>query len=316
MSELPELPPAPRNSRPLLPGGLESAVAGGRRRRQRALAIAGGAGSTLALLIAALVVQPGSSRPDSLQIAERPTASPGPSPAADVPEPAATVGPEPGGGSTAAPVAAGPVPTPRPAPPSSPGAPAPVRPGAQAPGPAGAPVPVDQRPAYVEDTDEDASGGAGCAVGGSCSYQSGGPPEVVRRGQQVQIVLGMCKGTNDIGDSVYSFAGGQEKDVVVVDDDDISQEVFRFSSTVRYVEGPHERRLRRGSCIQWTGRWDLVRTDGEPVAAGSYTISMRVRADSETYENGPPVDEPLDAATSLRVTVLDGSSFRRATSRY
>jgi hypothetical protein len=158
----------------------------------------------------------------------------------------------------------------------------------------------------VEDTDEDADGAAGCAVGGACTYQSGGAtPEVVRRGGQVQIVYGFCKGPNDVGDTVFSFAGGQEKDVVVVDDENISQEVFRFSSTVRYVQGPHDRRLRRGTCIQWTGRWDLVTTSGEPVPTGSYTIRMRIRADGEVYENGPPVEEPLDAETSMRVTVIE-----------
>jgi hypothetical protein len=32
---------------------------------------------------------------------------------------------------------------------------------------------------------------------------------------------------------------------------------------------------------------------------------MRIRADGEVYENGPPVEEPLDAETSMRVTVIE-----------
>jgi hypothetical protein len=174
--------------------------------------------------------------------------------------------------------------------------------GAQ-PAPGGGPV--DARPAFIEDTDDDAEGGCAAGTTTGCSYQSGAR-DVVRRGSQAQVFLGMCVAADDIGDRVYSFSSGQEKDVFVTSEDNVSQEVYRFSSTVRYVQGPHEQRARRGKCLQWTGRWHLVTTDGRPVPAGTYLVSLRVRADREVYENAPDQQTgPFDQTTSTRITVID-----------
>ena len=319
MSELPELPPAPRRVRPLMQGGLEAAMVSGRRRRQRAMAATGGAGAALVLVVAAVLVQPSDGRPDSLQVAETPTPAPTvvvtelePTPGPDVPEApplngAATPGSVGG-------VGAEPAEQPAPGAPRAPGAGR--RTGSPAPrADAPEPAPPAARPAFVEDTDEDAEGAAGCTsttgadaagAGGSCTYSSGGPtPEIVRRGEQAQVVLGFCTSSDDIGDHVFFFDDGQEKDVVVVDENDEREEVFRFSSTVRYVQGPHERRLRPGKCIQWTGRWNLLTTSGKPVPPGTYRVTMRVMADREVYENGPPVETPLDTTVSARFTVVD-----------
>lgn len=323
MSELPELPPAPRRTRPLIQGGLEAAMTSGRRRRQRAMAATGGAGAALVLVIAAALVQPGGQRPDSLQVARTPTPLPTvlvtelePTPGPDVPQPAAPGEATAGSAGGAAPAPGskpGPGLLPAPRPSSQTGGLSPRgddRPGDATPDTAAA------RPAFVEDTDEDAEGSAGCAptgmaadaagAGSSCTYSSGGPtPEVVRRGDQAQVTLGFCTSSNDIGDHIFYFNGGQEKDVVVVDENDEREEVFRFSSTVRYVQGAHEQRLRPGKCIQWTGRWNLVTTDGRPVPPGTYRATMRVRADREVYENGPAVETPLDTTVSARFTVVD-----------
>jgi hypothetical protein len=144
---------------------------------------------------------------------------------------------------------------------------------------------VAERPAYVEDTDEDADGGSCMPTrnlpSGSCSYSSGGTGvrEVVRRGEQVQLVTGDCTSTDDV-ERRYLFDDGQEKDVVVTGP---GGEVFRFSATVRYVQGAHERVLRPGRCVQWTGRWDLVTTDGRPVPAGDYDVRMTVTIDRTIY---------------------------------
>lgn len=323
MSELPELPPAPRRVRPLMQGGLEAAIASGRRRRQRVMAATGGAGAALILVVATVLVQPSDARPDSLQFAETPTPAPTvvvtelePTPGPDVPDAPPLDGAAPAG----SPGGVGPAPGAQPAPGAA-GAPEAGRRGggatrADAPAAESQPVPPAARPAFVEDTDEDAEGAAACASAGmaadaagggaSCTYSSGGPtPEIVRRGELAQIVLGYCTSSNDIGDHIFYFNGGQEKDVVVVDENDEREEVFRFSSTVRYVQGAHEQRLRPGKCIQWTGRWNLLTTSGKAVTPGTYRVTMRVRADREVYQNGPAVETPLDTTVSARFTVVD-----------
>ena len=54
MSELPDLPPAPRHHRPLPPGGLESAMRDGRRRQVRFLGVTGHGTRVAAMHLASL----------------------------------------------------------------------------------------------------------------------------------------------------------------------------------------------------------------------------------------------------------------------
>jgi hypothetical protein len=343
MSELPELPPLTRRTRPLPAGGLDAVLAGGRRRRHRALAVASGTTTALAVVVAAVVVLPGGAS-DELSLAD-PTRSPAPAvtatavpepeqeqttPPAPVPPlpttdapglPSAPADPTAAGadGGEAAPQG-GPSAASGPARPARPGVPA--APPADA-GPTAAPArPVEERPAYVEDTDEDAPGAVGCTpsktmdgttpgapdgtgsttTGGACTYSSGfSSGEIVRRGDQAQVVLGYCVSQGG-EDDVWQFDGGQEKEVVAVDRNGL-REVFRFSPTVRYVEGAHEVRLRPGTCVQWTGRWDLVTTDGRPVPAGEYSLSMAVKADRFL----PAYREPrgFEETITTKVTVVD-----------
>lgn len=330
MTELPDLPPVPRIHRPLVPGGAEAAMARGARRRNRILASAGGATTALALVLVATVSLPGE-RDDSLGIAERPTPervvplSPEQSP----PPTPDTQGAPPSGEVPAAS--------------SPPGAPGTARPKAPAPGTTAGVLPEQRgggadgsastaprstgtdgstsqpaagRPAYREDTDEDGAGSAFCApgqttsdganmagaaAGSGCAYgRSSG--SLARRGEQFQVVHGECSSSGST-DTLFSFGSGREKELVVTRD---GQEVFRFSSTVRYVEGPHQRRLRGGRCIEWTGRWDLVDTSGRPVPAGTYRVTLTVEADRVEPEGAPDLaTEPYRQTNSLEVTVLD-----------
>jgi hypothetical protein len=163
------------------------------------------------------------------------------------------------------------------------------------------------RPAYREDTDEQALGTASCAPatagsgkagdGSPCSYETSSG-RTARRGQQVTASYGQCSRAEVA--TVFTFSGGQEKEVVVTDQS--GQEIFRFSSTVRYLQGAHERRLRKGACIEWTGRWDLVTTAGEPVPAGSYRMTTTVAAD-RVYPEGAEDLETRDFRASSSVTV-------------
>jgi hypothetical protein len=158
-------------------------------------------------------------------------------------------------------------------------------------------------PAFREDTDEDAAGTATCtpgpvaADGSPCSYETSSD-RTARRGQQVTASYGQCSRAEVA--TVFVFGGGQEKEVVVTDAD--GQEVFRFSATVRYAEGAHERRLRPGTCIEWTGRWDLVTSDGQPVPAGSYRMKTTVSAD-RVHPEGAEDPKPRDFRATSSVTV-------------
>lgn len=242
MSELPELPPAPRRTGPLPSGGLEAAVREGRRRRHRAMA-----GAAVAVLGVALVVPSLGLLPDRggdrLDVVDAP--DPTPPPTTPPAEPPTSLSPA----------------------------------------------------AFREDTDTSAPGGDGCApdrTGGDalCRYAGGtAPGSTLEPGEQATAVLGYCLPRDAAGAYVFSFRGGQEKDVVVTPADG-GEELFRFSTTVRYVDGAHERRLRPGQCLAWTGRWQLTASDGSPVPPGDYVLSMTVRADQEQAA-GTPVTEPL-----------------------
>ena len=332
MSELPELPPAPRLTRPLPAGGLDAAIAGGRRRRQRALAVGGGTTMALAVAVAAVVALPGGGS-DELSVEEtfadpRPTATGTPGPVAESPTPPVPVPPAlatdvpglPSGAPVVVPLPGDPLAAPR----AQAGGPVGGAGGAGGPvsgaEPSSAPAtgasagparPVDERPAYVEDTDEDADGGA-CSTttmnptASSCNNGGGFVAEdVVRRGEQAQLGITHCISQGSAGDDVYFFDGGQEKDVVVTTQNG-SDELFRFSLTVRYVQGAHERRLRPGKCVQWTGRWNLVTTDGRPVPAGVYRMSMTLRADRYEQEGSPfPAPRGYEQTVSRDIRVID-----------
>lgn len=304
MSELPELPPRVPRHRPLPPGGLEQAVAVGRRRRVRFL---GGttAGTALAVtLVAALLASPDTSR-DSLQVATPepvPVASDEPGPDSS-PEPA----PAPSPGAEGRP-SAEPTPGAEEAPQerSSPAGEAPQGAGPQEQAPQ--PPPPDQRPAYRELTDEDAAGHEFCTptkvATGGCAYGKDNGP-VVRRGTAVTVASGACSGPDSAGVNVFEFRSGQETELVVLQG---GREVFRFSSTVRYVEGPHERRLRGGRCLEFRQVWRGVDTAGDPVPAGEYRVVLTVLPSGARYDFDDGTSErqePYANSHELDVTIVD-----------
>ena len=191
------------------------------------------------------------------------------------------------------------------------------------PGPGSAPPPTeekpapDSRPAYTEDTNENATGSpfcapgtavadgsnaAGMSSGSACSYEANSG-RTARRGDTVTTSYGECSG-GGAGDVVFVFGSGQEKDVVVTNEAGL--EVFRFSSTVRYVQGPHERRLESGRCIEWTGRWALVTTHGTPVPPGNYRMTTTVEADRVYPEGAEDLGtDNYRQTSSVTVTVVE-----------
>ena len=306
MSELPELPPAARLHRPPPPDGLERAVADGRRRRARFVGGAAGGTALTVVLLGALLATPGA-RNDSLQVA-----SPAPTPVSSnepSPEPAPASSPDPGEVSPEPQGAGSPQPRPTGPPPDGEVGSSPAPDEQQPQGGVAGPPPPDQRPAYREITDEDAAGHEFCTptkvATGGCAYTTDNGP-VVQRGTPVTAATGSCSGPDSAGVNVYEFAGGQETELVVLQGE---REVFRFSSTVRYVDGPHERRLRGGRCLEFRQVWRGVDTAGNPVPAGDYRVVFTVHPSGVRYdfEDGTSMREkdPHTNTNSFAVTLVD-----------
>lgn len=304
MSEIPELPARPARTRPLLAGGLEAVVVQGRRRRQRFLGVAGGTTTGLALALAVVLALPGPSS-DSLRQADPP---PAPSPSAEPQEaePSASPAAEPTPDSAASP-ASGPSarpdedPTTAPRPAAGPGQQDQEQPQAQA-----------ARDPYTEQPKESAS--VGCApqppsgqvgpvfTGGAsaCSTGSAGASEVPQGGQ-VSGTYGYCVATGS-QPVVLGYATGQEHEVTVFDDS-TDELVHRFSETVEYPQGAHERSIAAGRCLSWTGTWDTTGRDGQPAPPGSYRV--RIAAVPSTA-GGQPVEPGDGGHLEFTVTVTSG----------
>lgn len=298
MTELPELPPRPERTRPLPPHGLERALSAGRRRRAQFLGGTAAGGTLTVVMVVALLASPGG-RSDSLQVA-----SPAPEPVASTagtpepstePSPGTAAEPSPAPG---APFEPEPEATPQPQPPAGESPQAAPAPPAPAP---------DARPAYRETTDENAAGYEVCRPTtmstGACGYGTDNGP-VVRRGTAVTLASGQCNGQGD-GATVYEFRGGQETELVVQKD---GREVFRFSSTVRYVDGPHERHLRGGRCLEFRQAWRGVTTAGEPVPAGEYRLVLTVLPSGMRYDFGDGTSmrqKPYVNSSSATVQLVD-----------
>jgi hypothetical protein len=303
VNDIPELPPSPRLRRPLPEGGFEAAVTAGRRRLRVRAATAASSAALVALGL--LVVGSPSTRSDSLEQTANPTAS-----ASTSTDPEASATPPPGepaspGGPTSGPGTSG-----TPEPEQSPGATSGAEPGGGEPEPTVAPPPpADGRPGFREPTDEDADGDALCTgtkqSGGAsvCGYSDDSGP-LLRRGSAFTALTGDCIGRQTLP-VVYEFAGGQETELLVELN---GREVFRFSRTVRYLDGAHERRLESGRCIEWSSSWRGVDNAGRPVPAGTYDVTFSVHYERSRIEGGPPPEELPENdgySYSYDVTVVD-----------
>ena len=285
MSELPELPPTARRTRPLPPGGLDDAVRNGRRRRNRFLGATGGVATAAVLVLALTAAAPASQQ--SLQYADDPTPAPTASQGAE-PAPAATASPDaqpaPAGSPDAQPSPGGAEPDPgRPDPSPDANAPAPA---------AGAPA---DRDAYTESPAERAApatcrqpptGSAGPVFygGGSACVSASSSDSTVKRGGRVTGSIDICE-PHGAGGARLGYDSGQEHEVTVTRGDRV---VYRFSDTVRYEQGAHERVLGDGQCLVWTGVWDTTLADGSLAPAGSYRVRVSVRPDSIDGERTRP----------------------------
>lgn len=304
MSELPDLPPLPRRTRPLPPGGLEAAVADGRRRRNRFLGMTGGGATALALVLALAVSTPGQSQ-DSLRVADpEATASAEPEP-----DPSAAAEPT---SEAAEPRQATPEPTPEPQ--QSPGGagqgdPTGVEeedPDEDAPDAPEAP----QREPYVEEprdkaapavcqgapsqTDPYVLSASGCAEGGEAT-------STAPQGGQVMGRLSYCVSYNE-DPVVLRYGDGREHEVLVRRGGEGGPVVWRFSDTVDYTQGAHERSVDGGRCLEWTGVWDTSLADGSDAPPGEYYVTVLAVPDRV---GDWAVQEGDAASVSFTVTITD-----------
>lgn len=296
MTELPDLPPLGPLSRPAPEGALDGVIARGRRRRQRFVGVAGGGMTAILVVVLALTTTGGPAGRDTVV------------PTDDV-SPTASAGPT----ATTANTVAATAPASPAAPGESPSALAqPAQPTSPEPNTTAVPVATQaaDRPGFREQTDEDAPGDTVCAtaktpVAGSCSYSSE-PDPVLRRGQTARFTEGSCSNATTSSTNTYSFQGGQETEVLVTKE---GREVYRFSDTVRYLDGAHQRRERPGHCLEYANAWNGRLTDGRPAPAGTYDVVFTVRwADAQTtFEDGSslPADGPGSYEATARITVVD-----------
>ena len=272
MSELPDLPPAPR--RPLLPTevGLARVVAGGRSRRLVALGT-GGSATAVAVVVALLLGSGGPARPDSLQPAGDPDPVVSAAQGLVREVPTATPTAEPSSGSTAAP---SPEPEPEPTSSDDPGAAAPPDGGEQREEPTDPPAFTESprevaAPVSCRSVPDDS--GASFDGGGLCTEAYGLGDGRYASGAEVAAVFAVCV-SHRAGEVELGFASGQEHEVVVrAGTDAKGPVVYRFSQAVTYPQGAHSRTLAPGRCLQWRGAWDQT-IDGELAPPGRYTVQV------------------------------------------
>lgn len=287
--------------------GADAALERARHRQAtRGLSVALAA---LALPAAVVFLLPGDSRNDSLRFARDPSPTPeqrlpehSDAPTLETPPDAA---PAPGASSAAV----------------RPGAPAgPIVPGRPGPAPArsdsrdgqtpAAQPRQDSRPPYVErprlapghDCGNVEDAGNGFHVGGGPCIRGSGP-QTLRRGQRGTFVLSMCQYALEDETLVLGFRTGQEHELTVrdrVDDEngfptDEGTQRWKWSSTVRFTQGLHQRALPPDRCFEWTTVWDGRDQNGRLLPAGRYMISQRI-TDSSGFGRIP---------TGLGITLTD-----------
>ena len=297
MSELPDLPRAPRRTRPLPPGGLETAVREGRRRRTRFLGATGGAVTAAVLVISAVVASPSASN-DSLQFADpTPQAEPSAEPSAE---------PTPTDGATAVPSSPA-DPSASASPAGSAESPAAGPPAGASPEPEPSPAEIVARRTFEEQPQERAApatcrqppgGSTGPVLYGgatACTSSETGA-STVKRGGQVKATIDLCV-AHGAPPAVIGYDDGQEHEVTVFRGDDV---VYRFSDTVVYTQGAHERRIGDGRCLIWTGIWDTTLSDGSLAPPGGYRVRVSAAPD---VVNGRRMAADQGSSVEFTVTV-------------
>ncbi len=298
MTELPDLPPHRSFHRPVPTGGLAEVLVEGRRRRRAALGAVSATTSVLALVLG-LALLPGTDNPerDSLQFA-----SPQPLPSASSRAAEPRLQPSPTNSRPAGSSRTEPVPSPTAVVALPPGPARPTAANSPDPNPEAPAEQQSVRPDYLE-RPRDVEAPARCVsppdgtVPVSCAYAIGAGSTTVRQGEPVEIGFGSCNPRGSILDAVLEFDSGREHQMTARVEG--GPEVFRFSDSVRYPQGAHERRLAQGRCLEYRNTWRTQDARGRPVPAGTYQLSLRLAPDRV---NGQPRDE---GTYSIRVTVTD-----------
>jgi hypothetical protein len=294
MSELPDLPPAPRREHAPTASGLEVVTARGRLRRRMAL----GTGGTAAAVAVALVVVAGTggaTAEDGLGYADDP--DPVVSTARALTKATATATPS----ATSAPADPEPTATPDPT-------------GAPDPGPTEQPDGEPEEPAgppAFREQPVDVAAPVSCTStydpsrppfqGGGVCTEGQGTTDVHRVGAEISASYAVCVSRR--GKALeLGFAGGQEHEVVVRRGHEPDGPVIsRFSQTVTYPQGAHSRTIQPGRCLQWRGAWDST-IDGELAPPGRYTVTVSAEP-SSAY--GQALEPGAAGGITMAVTLTD-----------
>lgn len=257
-----------KRTRPLPPGGLEQALYDGKRRRRHAVLGGGGVTAAVVAVVLVAVSLQGSPARSSLQITNSPepstTATGEPFPSPDV-SAETSVSPSPGG----------------PEPTTSPDCSTDVSDcyvdseGEPTPGPTLSTGPSTARTRPVAAYRENPTVTRGCGEGGipGTAYCNRGGPVVsgIPRGSTFVFEQYVCvHGSSST--QVLAFTDGQEHELVITRVSD-GAEVYRFSKTVTFTEGAHQRTAQAGTCVRWDMPWDTGTTAGPLVEAGRYHVS-------------------------------------------
>jgi hypothetical protein len=137
------------------------------------------------------------------------------------------------------------------------------------------------------------------SANGCGGYSSGGTSSTAQGGQATGTI-GLCVSHNE-DDLLLDFDGGQEHEVLVFDERNGAR-VYRFSDTVTYPQGAHQRRIAGGRCLTWTGVWDTTLGDGSDAPPGDYRVRI---LPVPSTANGQPVRSGDAGYMEFTVTVTD-----------
>ncbi len=301
MSDFPPgLPPRSSRRRPLPPGGAAAAIAAGRTRRH--VAVGAGGGGLAAVLVVALALSllgADAKGTDSLGPAAAASSSASATPTAVAGSPSAAP--------TATAAGSG-----QPAPSSCPDEDcSPSKPSTAATSPApqpsetGVPTRPATRTSYTERPREFVDAATCLSVDPQspadeptfCTHAD--PQELsVPTGRVVSVEFQICATSDSPGAVVLGFAGGGEHDATVRAEGDATV-LWRFSDTVRFTGGRHERSLDNRECLGYRVDWKAVDSNGAPLRAGRYDLELATAA---TEHNGRPMEHQGRTRVQVRLT--------------
>ena len=125
-------------------------------------------------------------------------------------------------------------------------------------------------------------------TGGTCLRTYG--PATTRRGTPVDVVVSLCVNPLEGAPVRLDFSGGQEHEMLVRDSTGTGTSPtftgpvrWRWSRTVTFTQGAHQRSVAPDRCLRWTTRWDGRDNDGNLLPPGTYDLELKITEGSGSY---------------------------------